>query len=180
MNTDKTAEDLCQEKFLSANRGNRVVSQNPARLWQILGKSLPVNISSFAKAFWDEVGLVNQSLRRQQVLKVILWFVVINSNTTVPSLVIRQVIRILQHSAGGKKRVENGCFSGKNSHYVKDHLAAVNNSAQHPQVLLLSGCGENQPLKATFKFSPGFSGKSTCLQLKENTFLFVCFPSQSQ
>lgn len=129
--------------------------KNPARLWQILGKPLPVNILSFAKAFWDEVGLVNQSMRRQQVLKVILCFVVINSSTVVPNLVIRQVIRILWLTAGGKRRVEDGCFAGKNSHYAKDHLAAVNNSAQRPQALLLSGCGENEPLRATFKFSPG-------------------------
>lgn len=39
MDTDKMAEDLSQEKFLSANRDNRVVSQKPikamANTWQV-------------------------------------------------------------------------------------------------------------------------------------------------
>lgn len=87
--------NLSQEKFLSTNRGNRVVSEKPnkamANTWQVPS----CNTLSFAKALLDEAELVNQCVQRRQVLKVILYFVVIDSSTAVPDLVIRQVMRIL-------------------------------------------------------------------------------------
>lgn len=94
------------------------------------------------------------------------------------NLATGQVFRILECSAGGKRRIEYCCFLGKkNNRYVEDHLAAVNNSAQYPEELLVSGWGENEPLNATSNCSHGISGKSTCTHLAEKHFL-VCLLSK--
>lgn len=172
------AADLPQEKFLSPTRESRVMSPKPS---STMGNTWQVPSYKYLDLNWSILGWgrVSHCVQRQQALKEILCSIVINSNTTVHNLAIRQVIRILQCSADGKRRIQLFCWE-KNNCYVEDHLAAVNNSAQYPQELLLSGWGENEPLNATSEFSHGISGKSTCTHLTENTFLFACFPSLSQ